>query len=197
MKIMCLLLLLLASSLAAAPLTFSGFLTGSNESPPVNSPGTGFTLVTIDPDAHTLRVQVEFSGLTSGTTASHIHVINGPGDANTADTNGPVATTVPTFPGFPSGVTAGTYDQTLNTLLSGTYNPSFLTAAGGTAAAAEAALFSGITGGRAYLNIHTSNFGGGEIRDFLKPVPEPATFALAGAALCALALVSRSRKASS
>ena len=132
-----------------------------------------------------MRVQVSFSGLTSGDTASHIHVINGPGDANTADTLGPVATTTPTFTGFPGGVTAGTFDSTFDMLLASSYRPGFITDAGGIAAA-EAALFTGITDGRAYLNIHTTNFPGGEIRGFLQPqqttspVPEPGTLLLVG-----------------
>jgi len=32
--------------------------------------------------------------------------------------------------------------------------------------------------GDAYLNIHTTNFGGGEIRGFLHAVPEPSTWAM-------------------
>ena len=37
--------------------------------------------------------------------------------------------------------------------------------------------------GQAYFNIHTVNFGGGEIRGFLiTPVPEPGTLVLTGLA---------------
>ncbi|OYW28321.1 MAG: hypothetical protein B7Z51_08260, partial [Methyloversatilis sp. 12-65-5] len=32
--------------------------------------------------------------------------------------------------------------------------------------------------GKAYLNLHSSEFPGGEIRGFLAPVPEPETYAL-------------------
>jgi hypothetical protein len=32
--------------------------------------------------------------------------------------------------------------------------------------------------GEAYLNIHTTTFGGGEIRGFLTAVPEPSTWAM-------------------
>lgn len=85
--------------LAAAPVTFIADLTGPSEEPPNASPGSGFAEITIDSVLHTLRVVVTFSDLTAFNTAAHIHVINGPGDANLADTIGPVATTTPTFAG--------------------------------------------------------------------------------------------------
>lgn len=165
----------------AAPILFTTTLSGPNEDPVNASPGTGTADVTIDPVAHTLRVQVTFSGLLGTTTASHIHIINGPGDLNLADTVGPVATTTPAFFGFPLGVTAGAYDMTFDSLLASTYRAGFITDAGGTAAQAEAALLAGLLEGRAYLNVHTSVFPGGEIRGFFPAVqqaPEPSTLAL-------------------
>jgi hypothetical protein len=180
--------------LSAAPIFFDGVLLGSNEEPPNASPGTGYTEVTIDPETNTMRVQVNFSGLLGLTNIAHIHVINGPGDADIADTIGPVATPVPTFPGFPAGVTTGTYDQTFDMTLASSYNPAFVTNAGGIPEA-RAALFAGITEGRAYVNVHSSLFPGGEIRDFLTAVPEPDTWALvAGSIVClGLAAVLRRR----
>jgi hypothetical protein len=170
--------LVFATSASAIPITFAASLDGLSESPANASPGTGNATVIIDADAHTLRVLVQFANLLAGNTASHIHVINGPGDANTTDTLGPVATTTPTFTGFPTGATSGSFDATFNTLVNGTYRAGFITDSGGTAAAAEAALFAGIMSGRAYLNIHTSAFPGGEIRGFLTQVPEPGTIGL-------------------
>ena len=188
----------------ATPIYYDAPLTGSSESPPNASAGSGIALVVIDPTAHTLSVDVTFSGLSSGTTASHIHVIDGPGDANTADTVGPVATQVPTFAGFPLTVTAGAYSHVFDTTLASTYNPTFLTESGGTPATAESALFSGIQQNRAYLNIHTTQFPGGEIRGFLlqcvpgntnpairscpnsSAVPEPGTLALVGLGVAGL-----------
>ncbi len=166
-----------SNTVTAAPITFFGFLNGANESPSNNSPATGTTLITIDPIAHTLRVNVSFADLTSPNTAAHIHVINGPGDTNLLDTLGPVATTTPTFAGFPTGATQGTFDVVFDTTQASTYRAGFITSAG-SIAAAEAALFAGLFDGRAYLNIHTTNFPGGEIRDFLTEVPEPSTLAL-------------------
>ena len=121
-----------------------------------------------------MRDQVTFQDLVAPNTASHIHVINGPGDANLVDTLGPVATTTPTFTGFPSGVMSGSYDYTYDTRLASTYRAGFVTDAG-SVALAETALFDAIMSGRAYLNIHSSTYPGGEIRGFLAPDPDPGS----------------------
>jgi hypothetical protein len=88
----------------AIPMTFAANLTGTAEIPPVVSPGFGQATVVVDPTANTLQVHVTFGGLTSGTTASHIHCCVASG----APGNFLVATTTPTFPSFPLGVTSGT-----------------------------------------------------------------------------------------
>src|SRR5262249_947645 len=120
---------------------------------------------------------------TGTTTASHIHAATPAPFTSTAG----VATTTPSFALFPLGVTAGTYDNTLDMTLGSSYNPSFVTANGGTTASADAALASFIASGRADWNIHSTTFGGGEIRGFLVPLPEPGSAALLGAgALLAL-----------
>jgi plastocyanin len=97
---------------------------------------------------------------------------------------------VPTFNDFPLGVTRGTYDRTFNTLDAATYNPSFVTANGGTPATAEARLAECLAAGRAYMNVHSSSFPGGEIRGFLESrnqAPEkpaiPVRFGLPGEAI--------------
>ena len=81
---------------------------------------------------------------------------------------------------------ATTFDMTL----SGSYNATFITNNGGTASTAMSAFVAALDAGKAYLNIHTSTFGGGEIRGFLTAVPEPASYAsfLGLAALGAVAL---------
>jgi hypothetical protein len=126
----------------------------------------------VDTTAHTLHLHVTFSGLTGTTTASHIHAPTAIALTGTAG----VATTTPTFAGFPLGVTSGVYDVTLDLTQSSSYNPSYVTANGGTTAGAESALLSAIASGKAYWNIHSSTFPGGEIRGFL--VPEPASLGL-------------------
>jgi MYXO-CTERM domain-containing protein len=137
--------------------------------------GTGSVFVTIDDVANSMRVQATFSGLSGTTTASHIHAPTAsPGSGNAG-----VATAVPTFPGFPLGVTAGTFDTTYDMTLASSYNPAFVTANGGTADSARAALFLFLAQGRSYLNIHTTTFPGGEIRANLAVVPEPSSVVLA------------------
>jgi hypothetical protein len=182
--------------LAAAPafgvtIVYTTSLSGPGENPPVASAGIGVATVTVDTTAHTLRVQETFSGLTSGTTASHIHCCNAP------PATAGVATMTPTFSGLPLGVTSGSMDQTLDTTALSTYNAPFVTANGGTALGAEAALFAGIAAGNAYVNIHTTQNPGGEIRGFLAvaaPVPEPETYALFLAGLASLGVAARRRQ---
>ena len=161
----------------AIPTTFVATLAGANEVPPVASPGTGFATVVLDPTAQTIQINVTFSGLTSNDVAAHIHCCAPLG------TNVGVATAVPAFPGFPLGVTSGSYSSVVFDLTQPTiYNPAFVTLQGGLSSA-EAALIAGIQTGRTYLNIHTVNFTGGEIRGQLFPTPEPSTFLLLGSGL--------------
>ena len=166
-------MLLLGSAVARADqLAFTATLTGAQEVPPSGSAGIGSGLVTLDTVTNLLTVNVSFAGLGSPTIASHIHCCTPPG------ANAIVATAVPTFPGFPLGVTTGTYLMTFDLTLASTYNPAFITAHGGTVAGAQAAFIAGLTSGQTYLNIHTSQFPGGEIRGQLQAVPEPATLLL-------------------
>jgi len=182
-------LVLLAPSASGSLIVYTTILNGPNEAPPNNSPGIGFAEVDIDTDpaVQTIRVRVTFSNLTTPNTAAHIHCCTLLPFTGTAG----VATTVPTFTGFPSGVTSGTYDHTFSLIDPATYNPAFVTAQG-SLSSAETALINGLSIGEAYLNIHTTNFPNGEIRGFLVPAPEPATFLLAGAAMFGFLLRRRS-----
>ena len=134
-----------------------------NENPAhPESSATGTAQVIWDTSTHLMTVNVTFAGLTTPNTAAHIHCcVASPGTTG-------VATTVPTFTGFPSGVTSGTYTHTFDMTSLTSYNPAFVTAHGGTAVGAEAALLAGMQAGQTYLNIHTTMFPGGEERGFLQ-----------------------------
>lgn len=173
-KLVCAALLALSGAAANATIiVYSAQLTGAAEAPPNASPGTGTAIVTIDDVLNTMRVQVTFAGLLGTTTAAHIHCCTALPLTGTAG----VATTTPTFAGFPLGVTSGSYDSTLDLTAASSYNAAFVTASGGTVALAMARLLANIATGQTYFNIHTTTFGGGEIRGFLT-VPEPATLSL-------------------
>jgi hypothetical protein len=174
-----------AAPTEAAPIPFVANLTGATEVPPTGSPGTGHTTVVLDAVANTMHVDVTFSGLEAGTTAAHIHCCLPSPEATGVNVG--VATTVPTFPGFPLGVTAGTYSHDFSLLDAATYNPAFVTAQGGTITGAEAALVAGIQTGETYLNIHTTLFPNGEIRGFLV-TPEPTTLLMLSTGLVALGI---------
>ena len=150
----------------AEPVTFTAKLSSDAQGQQNASSGTGSATVVIDQTTHTLQISVTFAGLQSPTTAAHIHCLctEPPGAQTTS-----AATQVPTFPGFPLGVTGGTYSSTFDTSVAGTYSPRFLAATGGTAASSEAALFAGMLAGQTYLNIHTVGTERlGEIRGFLQ-----------------------------
>lgn len=160
MRIALALLLLLAAGAASAQ-THRGRLTGAAENPPNNSSGAGSATVVYDAGAQTLSITSNFSGLTGNTTAAHIHC------CTDAPANVGVATRTPSFAGFPLGVTSGAQSEVLDLTRASSFNASYITANGGTPASAAAALTAGLAAGRAYFNIHTNVFPGGEIRGFL------------------------------
>lgn len=179
-------LLMFSEAAKADPMVFTTTLSGANEVPPVISPGVGNAIVTVD--GNIMTVNANFSGLLFNTIAAHIHCCVPPG------VNAMVATTTPSFPGFPLGVTSGLFSNTFDLTLASTYNPAFVTAQGGLAGA-QAAFIAGLRGGQTYFNIHTNAFPGGEIRGQLQPVPEPATMLLMGTGLAGVAVRSRRRRA--
>lgn len=181
--------LLCGASAHATIMTYSATLSGSTEVPSNASPATGHTMVTIDDVTNKMTVNTTFSGLLGTTTASHIHCCT----AVPFTGNAGVATSLPTFPAFPLGVTSGTYTETFDLLAATTYNAGFITGHGGSVASARTAFLAGLNAGEAYLNIHTSAFPAGEIRGFLTQVPEPGSLALFGLGALGLAGLRRRR----
>src|SRR5687768_17117576 len=152
----CLFAAAVAMPAAAQETIYTAELRGSNEVPSNNSPATGMATLTVDLGEGTMRVQETFSGLLAPTTISHIHCCTDLPNSGTASP----ATQVPTFLGFPAGVTSGTYDQTFDMFDESSYNPAFVSANGGTAESAFNALVDGFDNGTAYANIHTTLYPG-------------------------------------
>lgn len=166
--------LLACSTTLAATLTYTTVLSGAAEDTPNASPGTGTATLVLDDIARSLSLDVAFGGLLGTVTAAHIHCCTASAGTGTAG----VVTVTPTFTGFPGGVSSGSYSRVFDmTQLTGSWNGAFLnnpTNAGSTATA-FAALVTGLDDGKAYLNIHTNQFGSGEIRGFFNRVPETST----------------------
>jgi hypothetical protein len=129
-----------ADAAVIGPLELTANLLGANERPdPVNSPGTGTGTFTLEDN--TLTLVITYTGLTATANAAHIH-----GPANAEESAPPLIDLAP-FNGGAFG-TAGTFTGQV-----------ILTAP------QKAALL----GGRTYVNIHTGNFGAGEIRGQILP----------------------------
>jgi hypothetical protein len=160
---------------AQSAVVYTVNLSGANENPGNPSTASGNALLTLDGDS--LTVDLSFAGLTGGpAAAAHIHCCV-PRPGNVAVAVG--------FPGFPN-TTSDTYTHTFDLTDSTIYTASFL--GSGTAADAEAALIAGLASGTAYVNIHNTGFGDGEIRGFPVLVPEPANVLLLATGLLAVAL---------
>jgi hypothetical protein len=169
-----LVLLLLAFALPhfswAQLLLFNATLSGLQENPANASPGTGTATASFNLGTNLFVFNDSWSGLSAPQTASHIHTPGAPG------VNGPVVFPFGAAEGFVPGGTSGSVS--FSTILTATQITQLL-------------------GGLFYVNVHTTAFPGGEIRGQItaipSAVPEPSTYALAGAALLGLMIWRRVR----
>ena len=152
---------------------------------------TGSGRATLSITGTTMTFSTFWSGLSGVTTVAHVHCCT----ATPGVLPAPPATPVPSFPGFPTGLTAGTFNIVLDLSQASSWNPAFITNNGGTTATAQAAFIAGLNSGRAYFNVHSSTFSGGEINGFSQIVPEPSTYALLATGLAGLAAIRRRRRA--
>ncbi|MDA8562963.1 CHRD domain-containing protein [Mariniblastus sp.] len=146
-----------------------------------NSPGSGFGTVTLDTETNLLSYDFTWSDLFGDLTKLHIH---GPASADMSNPQhiveifGPPE--VPTELATTSGTVSGSFVlQTLEQEGFDPLSPDFITET--------------LTNGQAYLNVHTTVFGMGEIRGNLgtpvtQTVPEPNSFLVFGLGFAALAL---------
>jgi len=127
---------------------FLATLDAANEVP-TGGGRTGSGLVTLTLTGTTLTLSGTFSGLSSASTLDHIH-----GNA---------------LPGVNAGILYSLIPISTLGGTSGTINGSV---------SISAAQIADLNAGLWYINIHTANFGGGEIRGQILPVPEPSTWAI-------------------
>jgi hypothetical protein len=138
---------------------FRAVLSGFNEVPAINSEGSGTVDVWLDRQSMMLSYKVTFTGLSSNTTQSHIHL----GKIHTAGsvivffcTNLTPPTGVPTPPACP--LNGGTVSGSLS--MADVLGVAAQNVKAGDFDAVEDAL----TSDTAYANVHSVNFPGGEIR---------------------------------
>lgn len=150
-----------------------------------NSPGIGFGIVTLDPDTNILSYDFSWSGLFGNLTKLHIH-----GPASFEESNpqhiieifGPPE--VPAELATTFGTVANSFElQTLEQVGFDPIDPDYI--------------IDTLVNGQAYLNVHTTVFGMGEIRGNLglpvsQSVPEPSSILLS--LLSATCLTARRRR---
>jgi hypothetical protein len=151
------------STAANAGMLFVASLSGPGENPPNASPGFGFGTVFLNDAQTMITVDEDWFNLTAPAAATHIHCCAPPG------TN---ASVLFPFAGVPAATNGAIPEQTF---------------------AITGAQVTSLEGGLMYMNVHTGNFPGGEIRGQLTLAPEPGSLGLIALGL-AVAVFSRGRK---
>jgi hypothetical protein len=118
----------------AATTTFKATLAGASEVPPVTSAGTGSVTVTLNEGTKQITVDGTYSGLSSVVATPYAHIHG------------------PALPGANAGVVFSlTYDAATSGKLGGTFT-------------LTDAQITDLKDGKYYVNVHTTNFGNGEVR---------------------------------
>ena len=161
--------LLLATPAHAITTVFSTILASAGEPVPTST-ATGAAVVSFDDAVNSVTVLMSFSGLANISPFGHIHCCTAvPGTGSVGVALG--------FTPLPAATT-------------GSYISVFSLTPG-----AFSSLLAGTTSGRSYVNIHTpGTYGGGEIRGFLAPIPEPGSYALLLSGLAVIGWVARRQK---
>lgn len=146
-----------SKSTAPNTITYKADLKASNEvlangsSAGVVSSGSGTWTGTLNPSTNILTWTMSFTGLTTNSTASHIHA------QAPATTTAGVVLNFASFPGgtIQLGGSSGTASGSIN----------LATATPGTGLTISGdSLRKAMDAGQAYVNVHTTQYGGGEIR---------------------------------
>jgi hypothetical protein len=184
--------LMFTAGQAHAAAMFFAILNGSNETTPNNSTATGFATFELNDAMTALSMTATITGIdvtgsqtpgdaTDNLSAAHIHALPPGAPLNAAAGvvwgffGMPFNNNMPTDGGmtpFATGV-GGVFTAVWNAPEGN----------GGTTLTAQLA---NLFGTRLYINFHTPEFPGGEIRGAITPIPEPATLTLLGLGLLAL-----------
>lgn len=164
------------------PINEQSIRNGPEEDGSTNSPGSGQGHVELDLTTNIVSYDLSWDGLIGGLTKLHIH---GPASSETSNPQhiieifGPPE--VPSELATTSGRVVDSFE--LQTLEQPGFDP-----------LPPDAIVDAMISGQAYLNVHTTVFGMGEIRGNLGvPVPEPSAWLLGVLALGSLTILRRSR----
>lgn len=159
------------ASTAVAQFTVPVTLSGGQENPANSSSASGSGSFTLNGD-NTVSFSISYTGISSGASVAHIHGSTTPGTGLPGSNAGVLLDIAPFHVGTLAGSTSGQF-----TAANVVVNASFLQA---------------LELGQTYFNIHSTSFGGGEIRGQIAAIPEPSTVGLLAVVLAG-ALVYRRR----